>query len=252
MTVLLAGTLPARATITTVTDNFTGSANGGSATDGLTVSGNASFAVSSNGNIVLTLSNTSPETKSTNELLTGIDFTLSYDGKALTSLTYNSATAIPVTIASTGKYTDGSSTSIKNSWATSRSSDNYSLNFLLDNKYAIVGPPDSKTKLYDDANSSIYNGNSATNPFSADSATFSFSNTLITNPSELTISNVTFLYDTGCTYQVGGKLSPVPERGVTVVFGLGLALACLASHFSIFSKRRGVAGVVELETAGLS
>jgi len=249
MAVLLAVAPPARATVTYVTEDFAGSSNGGSTTDDMTVSGNASFVVGSNGTITLTLTNTSPETKSSNELLTGLDFTVTYDGKTLTNaLTYSTATATPVTVKSNGTYTDGTpGTSIKSAWEEERSGSAYQLDFLLGNKYAIIGPPDSKTKLYNDANSTIYSGNSATNPFTADAATYTFTDSLITNPSELSITGVTFLYDTGCTYSCSGQpVSVVPERGAAIVFALGLTLVCLFCHFSIFSKWRVCGGGMEV------
>jgi hypothetical protein len=244
---LLAATVPARATISPVMDTFAGSANGKTETDNLTVSASATFTINTSGAIVLTLANTTPETETTNELLTGIDFTLSYNGKAITSLGYTSATATTVTVGNKGKITPGTSTNIMSSWGESQNGYVYGLNFLTGKKYAIIGPPDSKTSppSYDDATSSIWNGNSALNPFSSDSATFDLQvkGVTITNPALLTVTGVTFLFDTGCTYEVTGKqtgsnISPVPEHGAALVFGLGLALACLASQSGVARKLR--------------
>ena len=199
---------------------------------GVSVTSEANF-ITSAGQVMLTLQNTTVHTADAGQLLTGIRFTLSPD--LITTATLTDATAIPRNIAADGTYVDGLSQSILGTWESSLSAGVYQLDFNPNAEFAIVGPADGETLsiagLYH-ANGSI-NGNSGHNPFTAKSATFTLSSAQIT--AGTTVGNVSFIYNTGLSNVIAAtpvpppQPTPVPEPS-TVGFGLALLGACGASR----------------------
>lgn len=191
---------------------------------GESVSSNASFTTSA-GQVVLTLQNTTAHTADAGQLLTGIRFTLSPDLVAAATLT--SASAIPRDIASNGSYLDGPAQSLLGTWESTLSAGVYQLDFNPNAEFAIVGPADGETSttagVYN-ANGSI-KGNAGHNPFTAKSASFTLSGAQIT--AATTVSNVSFIYNTGLSNVIPGNpvptppSAPVPEPS-TALFGLAL------------------------------
>src|SRR5207302_1251084 len=173
----------------TVTYNFGGIANGGTNTDNLVVSANASFAVS-NGKIVITLTNTTPHTFSAAELLTGLDFSLLNGTTAISNAALSSKTGIPRYIISDGTYTDNPPASNITWEEKNLTHGAYQLDFNPDAEYALVGPPDGDGLYH--GNGSI-NGNPGHNPFTATVATFILTSSKI-KEATTTISNVSFVY----------------------------------------------------------
>jgi hypothetical protein len=99
----------------------------------------------------------------------------------------------------------------------------YQLEFHPDAKNAIIGKAEADGD-YSTANGSI-KGNSGHNPFAALSAAFRLTDPAIT--SATTISNVSFLYNTGLSVSIPGNgtppppTTPIPEP-TTMGFALGL------------------------------
>lgn len=199
---------------------------------GTPVTSDANFTTSL-GQVVITLQNTTVHTADAGQLLTGIRFTLSPN--PITTAILTSATATPREIAADGTYVDGLSQSILNTWESSLSAGVYQLDFNPNAEFAIVGPADGETPslagLYT-ANGSI-NGNSGHNPFTAKSATFTFSSPQIT--ANTSINDVFFIYNTGLSNVIAGTVVPPPESAAvpepsTIGFGLALLGACGASR----------------------
>lgn len=214
-----------------MTYNFVGMGTSG----GQSVSANVGFQVD-DGQVVLTLANTTPHTVSAAQLLTGVKFTLLDPATgAITTSNFAAATAIPRTVFDDGTYADGASRSILSSWEKKLTGSTYQLDFNPDAKYAIVGPADGElgpvAGIYSGTNGSL-NLNPARNPFVAKSATFTLTDSLIGNGTQIT--NVSFIYNTGLVFGIPGApvlqasdASAVPEVSAAWVFGLGLGGACL-------------------------
>ena len=204
--------------------------SGSGTSAGVPVTSTASFTTTA-GQLQLTLQNTTVHTADAGQLLTGIRFTLAPN--PITTATLTAATAIPRTIATNGTYVDGPSQSILGTWESSLNAGVYQLDFNPNAEFGIVGPADGETAsvagLYT-GNGSI-NGNSGHNPFTAKLATFFLSSPEIT--AGTTISNVSFIYNTGLSYVVPGTSvpppPPIPEPS-TFLFGLGLFGVCGAAR----------------------
>jgi len=201
------------------------SATGTSA--GVPVTSTASFDTSS-GFLVVTLENTTPHTADAAQLLMGIRFKL--NPNLLTPATLTDATAVPRTIADNGTYTDGAAVNILGTWEAGFSGGVYQLDFNPNAEFAIVGPADGETSstagVYT-ANGSI-NGNTGHNPFTAKTATFKFYSPGIS--ADTTITDVSFIYNTGLSNVIPGtpdteQLLPVPEPA-TMGFGLVILAVC--------------------------
>ena len=223
LTVCIAGIVALPNPACAIFVQYTGTGNSA----GVPVASTASFTTSA-GQVQLTLKNTTVHTADAGQLLTGIRFTLAPN--PITTATLTAATAIPRTIAGDGTYVDGSSQSLMGTWESSLSAGVYQLDFNPNAEFGIVGPADGETAslpgVYN-ANGSIA-GNPGHNPFTAKSATFTLSDALIT--SGTTISNVSFIYNTGLSYVVPGTATqdappPIPEPS-TIAFGLALLGAC--------------------------
>ena len=204
---------------------------GAGTTAGVPVTSTASFTTTA-GQVQLTLQNTTVHTADAGQLLTGIRFTLA--PTPITTATLTSATAIPRTIAGNGTYVDGAPQSILGTWESSLNAGVYQLDFNPNAEFGIVGPADGETAALPGiyaANGSI-NGNSGHNPFTAKSATFTLSSPQIT--AGTTITDVSFIYNTGLSYVVPGTSTtppppPIPEPS-TFLFGLGLFGVCGATR----------------------
>ena len=198
---------------------------------GVAVSSTASF-LTSPGQVVLTLENTTVHTANAGQLLTGIRFTLSPN--PITTATLTSATAIPREIAADGSYVDALAQSILGTWEGVISSGVYQLDFNPNAEFAIVGMADGETAstagVYT-ANGSI-NGNSGHNPFTAKSATFTLSSPEIT--AGTTITGVSFIYNTGLSCVVPGTPSAPPPPLIpepsTIGFGMAILGVCGATR----------------------
>ena len=208
---------------------------------GVPVSASADF-TTSNGQVVLTLQNTTVHTADAGQLLTGVRFTLAPTPGSAATLT--AATAIPRDIDGAGNYVDGPSQSILGTWESGFSSGVYQLDFNPNAEFGIVGPADGETASiagnYSLANGSI-KGNPGHNPFTAKSATFTLSSAGITDTTAIT--GVTFIYNTALSTLIPGTpVTPPPPSSVpepsTVGFGLAMLGACGAARRRKMSVRQ--------------
>jgi hypothetical protein len=186
----------------------------------------------SNGQLVITLQNTTPLTHDAAQLLTGVKFTL--DPSLVTAATLTAATATPRNVADDGTYTDGTPVDISTTWEFGAKKSVYQLDFNPNAEYAVLGPADGETSTvagaYSSANGSIL-GNSGHNPYTAKIATFTLSDPDITSITEVT--SLTFIYNTGLSQDVPGTpvivIQPVPEP-LSAIFGIALLGVCAATR----------------------
>ena len=206
------------------------SATGTSA--GVPVSSTATFQTSP-GELTVSLENTTPHTNDSNQLLTGIRFTLSPN--PITMALLLEGTAIPRDIADDGSYVDGSPVSILGTWQSNLGGSVYQLDFNPNAQFAVVGPADGETAsspgVYT-ANGSI-NGNAGHNPFIAKNVTFKLGSPGI-DP-DTTVTGVSFIYNTGLSTVVTGTPDPLEEiaavpEPATMGFGLAILAVCGATR----------------------
>ena len=197
---------------------------------GSPVSSTADF-TTSNGQLVLTLQNTTVHTANAGQLLTGVRFTLAPTPGSPATLT--TATAIPRNIDAAGNYVDGPSQSILGTWESGVSGGVYQLDFNPNAEFGIVGPADGETATiagnYSLANGSI-SGNPGHNPFTAKSATFTLSSLGITDTTGIT--GVTFIYGTALSTLIPGTPgtpTPPPPSSVPEPSAVGFGLAILGA-----------------------
>lgn len=213
----------ANGALAVMTYSFAASGNGGEITDNRTVSAEVDFTVSQ-GQIVITLRNTTPDTFSANQLLTGLQFRLTDGSSPVTNSVLTSGTGIARDIAADGTYTD-SLTPVDlldpQTWKLTSGLLNQ-LEFHPNAEFALIGPANGETATTAgtyNANGSI-EGNDGHNPFVAKIATFVLSSSSITDLTK--ISDVRFQFNTNMSYSI----SPIPEPSTIGIFGIGLGGAC--------------------------
>jgi len=202
-----------------VIQNFSGS--GIEPLDNLDVSAEVSFLIE-NGKITVTMTNTTPYTFASNQVLTGLDFTLSN----VNTVSMTSATGTPRSVAANGTYTDGAAASLLSTWSILDTGTNtFSWSFNPNAEYGIIGVPEGDGD-YSTANGSVKNNNGH-NPFSAITGTFVITSAAITE--DTTVSDVLFRFNTNRSSTVPGDDGggEIPEPASLGVLGLG-ALALVA------------------------
>lgn len=214
---------------------------------GVAVSATANFDVMA-GQLVLTLANTTPHTADAGQLLTGIRFSITTGVAPVSAATFTAAAGASRTIAGSGSYVNGASTSLLSTWEKTVSGNVFQLDFNPNAQFAIVGPADGESGiaagLYT-GNGSI-NGNPGHNPYTARQAIFTLSNAGITSASQ--IGNVTFIYNTALSQLIPGSPVPIPPpvpipEPASVCFGVALLGVCVTALLKARHRSAGVIAV---------
>lgn len=198
----------------------------GSSTGGGPVNAMVSFAAGA-GTLTVTLVDLQANPTSVAQLLSDLEFTVSLLGT--TSLSSSSANFVTVNSnGSTSSAGSGSTGWVLNSLGGS----NYTLCDVgcvgaAGPKHLIIGPGP-----YTNANGSIA-GNGPHNPFIDQTATFTISNSNITQ--NTTVSNIMFSFGTTAGIFVNGDPGTIPEPATTGFVGLGTLLSLLG----VRAKRKG-------------
>jgi len=204
--------------------------------DSYPISATAAFDISA-GQILLTLTNTTSVTHSSNQVLTGVRFSLS---TGVADLSFNGATGLfaPARIVNgSGAYSDDPAAILPGTWDDVANGSFFRLQFNQTSAdHGILGAPNSPGSPgdYSGSNGSIA-GNPGHNPFIGETALFTITGDSITALSDVTA--VRFYYNTELTVSIDGEPPtdeppPIPEPG-TLAFGLALLGACAVSRLRL-------------------
>lgn len=182
--------------------------------DGLQISATADFTLTP-GQVALTLTNTTPFTKSAAQLLTKIEFRLD----SLTAGTLSAASANSISVASDGSITNNGSVDLLSpaTWSLSNSGGLFDLNFNPNAEFAIIGAAEAGG-TYVSTNGSIKD-NAGHNPFSDGTASFTLSVSGVT--ANTPITDVVFYF--GTAFQSNTSSVPLPATswiGLTLIAGI--------------------------------
>jgi hypothetical protein len=180
----------------------------GSTAGGLPVDATARF-TTSNGEIVILLTNLETNPQSIAQNLSDLLFTVS-TGQTIGTLANSSGTER--TVAANGAYSDASLPK-PSGWTLSAQAGQFFLNDLgaggAGPAMTIIGPPNPNSNTYSNADSSL-TGDSQNNPFIATEATFDLSVPGVTINSDIT--SVTFSFGTGSGINVSSSDVPEPAN----------------------------------------
>jgi hypothetical protein len=202
-------------------DSFTFVTPAGSTVGGLPVDASATFVTNANGTIDVTLTDLEANPTTIGQLLSDLQFTISFSGTAFGVPT---SFGSELTVQSDGTFTIGPT--VNTGWIPVFLSPGvFALNGLgagsLGPAHLIIGPP-GPGNVYSNANMSIA-GNSAHNPFLNQTATFVVGVAGVTDTT--TVTSATFSFGTTAGVNVAGVPTgtvPTPEPSSMVLLGTGL------------------------------